>query len=63
MLRRISCWLFGHRLWEAQILSEKASRVCCSCCGDEWAVHVDFGWFRWSSDFERFYNREWMRRI
>lgn len=59
ILKRLSCWLFGHDLVEVEILSEMVRRVRCDKCGGQWAVHEQFGWFRWDADFERHYDRTW----
>lgn len=60
--QRVKCWLFGHELYEAEILSDNARRVRCDACSGQWAVHKEFGWCRWDKDFEAFYNREWKLR-
>jgi hypothetical protein len=55
-LKRIACWLDGHRFREHQRFSPYSCRVVCDKCGGDWAMNDDARVAcEWSSEFDKFY--------
>lgn len=39
MLRKLQCWIFGHRYEVWQHFGHASRRVVCDCCGGDWGMN------------------------
>ena len=55
-MKRIICWVFGHKYHVVQVFSHESRRVCCLCCDGDWAMNDRVRVLvPWSDEFDRFY--------
>lgn len=56
MVKKIKCWLFGHKYRVVQLFAGTARRVKCDECGGDWSMCDQAKAFvRWDSEFEDMY--------
>jgi predicted nucleic acid-binding Zn ribbon protein len=55
-MKRLICWVVGHRYRVKQVFSADSRRVCCDRCGGDWAMNDRVRVIvPWSAEFEQFY--------
>ena len=62
LVRRVTCWAFGHQYRVVQVFRPGLRRVKCDRCGGDWGMNDDVqalvDWDRELEDLERFLGRE-----
>jgi hypothetical protein len=53
-VKRLRCWLFGHRMYVWQNFTKADRRVVCDLCGGDWAMNDTYEAFvPWDEDCEK----------
>lgn len=57
MLRKLECWIFGHRYEVWQELTRWSRRVICTHCGSDWGMNDDVqSLIPWGDELEDLYH-------
>lgn len=56
MLKRLACWVFGHRYWVVQHFTPETRRVACHRCKGSWGMNDRVqAIIPWDADLEAMY--------